>query len=193
MVQRKKRQVQNKKLNELECKSRKSPTEYWKLWKSLQVKKSQNNSKCIKMDDFFDQFQKQIYPPDIEYFDHNHINDINEKLSKCSYDLSINSIESDILNNEISKNEVILALKHLKAGKATGIDGIPIEFYKHASHISVTPLCSLFNYVLSKGEYPSGWSEGIISPIHKKGSTTDTSNYRKVTIMPSIGKILILF
>ena len=93
------------------------------------------------------------------------------------------------MNNEISKNEVILALKHLKAGKATGIDGIPIEFYKHASHILVTPLCSWFNYVLSKGEYPSGWSEGIISPIHKKGSTTDTSNYRKVTVMPSIGKI----
>ena len=85
MVQRKKRQVQNKKLNELECKSRKSPTEYWKLWKSLQVKKSQNNSKYIKIDDFFDQFQKQIYPPDIEYFDHSHINDINEKLSKCSH------------------------------------------------------------------------------------------------------------
>ena len=55
------------------------------------------------MDDFFDQFQKQIYPPDIEYLDHNHINDINEKLSKCSYNLSINSIESDILNNKISK------------------------------------------------------------------------------------------
>ena len=31
MLQRKKRQVQNKKLNELECKSRKSPSEYWKL------------------------------------------------------------------------------------------------------------------------------------------------------------------
>ena len=41
------------------------------------------------MDDFFDQFHKQIYPPDIEYFDHNDIIDINEKLSKCSYDLSI--------------------------------------------------------------------------------------------------------
>ena len=103
----------------LECKSRKSPAEYWKLWKSLQVKKSQNNSKCIKMDDFFDEFQKQIYPPNMKYFDHNHINDINEKLSKCSNYLSINSIESDILNNEISKNEVILALKNLKTGKTS--------------------------------------------------------------------------
>ena len=83
---------------------------------------------------------------------------------------------------------MILALKHLKAGKASGIDGIPIEFYKHALHILVTPLCSLFNYVLSKGEYPSGWYERIKSPILIKGSTTDTSNYRKVTVMPSIGK-----
>ena len=47
----------------------------------------------------------------------------------------------------------------------------------------------LFNTILTNGEYPSRWATGIIHPVHKKGDHGVPDNYRKITVMPCIGKL----
>ena len=95
----------------------------------------------------------------------------------------------DILNSVISDDEVRIQLNRLKSGKASGSDGIAIEFLKCARDYIVPCLTSLFNVILTSGEYPSSWAEGIINPIHKSGSKDDPDHYRKITVMVAVGKV----
>ena len=84
-------------------------------------------------------------------------------------------------DHPITMSEVQTELKSLKLGKAPGIDRINNDFYKYLSDYLLQPLTVLFNYIWEKGVYPNKWSEGIIQPLHKKGSYSKPDNYRKLT------------
>ena len=62
-------------------------------------------------------------------------------------------------------------------------------FYKYGCNELLPALKLLFNTILSNGEYPSRWATGIIHPVHKKGDHGVPDNYRKITVMPCIGKL----
>ena len=56
---------------------------------------------------------------------------------------------------------------------------------------SLTPsLASLFNKILQRGTYPDLWKQANVSPVHKKGSRQDKINYRPISLLPTIGKVL---
>jgi hypothetical protein len=93
-------------------------------------------------------------------------------------------------NKPLSREEIEVHLKKLKNNKAAGYDGILSEFIKYAPENIVDMLYVLFNCIYDKGEWPDEWATGIISPIHKKESINVPDNYRKVTVMPVIGKVL---
>ena len=80
-------------------------------------------------------------------------------------------------------------INKLPNGKKPGVDGITYEFYKHAKDILVVDICTLFNTILSSGKFPKHWADAIISPLHKKGSINDVSNYRGISLLCCLGKI----
>ena len=43
--------------------------------------------------------------------------------------------------------------------------------------------------MFDRGDWPSKWAEGIITPVHKKASINVPDNYRKITVMPVLGKV----
>ncbi len=102
----------------------------------------------------------------------------------------LSDISWDICNVSITKEEVWCHIGKLKSKKVTGIDGIPGEFIKHARDILVGPLHGVFNFLFNKREWPEIWAEGLINPVHKKGSKDVEDNYRKVTVLPALGKVL---
>lgn len=51
--------------------------------------------------------------------------------------------------------------------------------------------CKLFNIILNTGKIPNSWSKGIILPIYKnKGSVSEPSSYRPITLVSCLGKTL---
>ena len=50
-------------------------------------------------------------------------------------------------------------------------------------------LILLFNTIITNGEYPSSWATGIIHTVHENADHKVHDNYRKVTVMPCIGKL----
>ena len=48
----------------------------------------------------------------------------------------------------------------------------------------------MFNYALEKRTFPNRWAIGVIHPVHKKGDKVVPDNYRKITVLPAIGKVL---
>ncbi len=106
---------------------------------------------------------------------------------------ALSDLSWDICNGSITKVEAWHHVNKLKSKKASGIDGIPGEFIKHAWNILVGPLHGVFNFLFNKGEWPEIWAEGQINPVHKKLSKDVEDNYRKVTVLPALGNVLNLF
>ena len=50
-------------------------------------------------------------------------------------------------------------------------------------------LSVIYNFMFEKGDWLLKWAEGLISPVHKKASVNVPDNYRKVTVMPVVGKV----
>ena len=95
---------------------------------------------------------------------------------------------SDLLNADITHEEVEAALKRLKRNKAAGVDGIRAEFILDAASILLTPLVLTFNQILDKGVPPS-WCIGLIHPIFKAGDKNDPGNYRGITVVVILSKL----
>ena len=93
------------------------------------------------------------------------------------------------LDFKISVDEIKKALKTLKSKKAMGIDQVNNEMLKAAMPLIIKALQCIFNAILEKQYYPSGWKKGIIVNIFKSGDKMDTNNYRGLTVNSCIGKL----
>lgn len=68
---------------------------------------------------------------------------------------------------DIGVSEVKEALKHMKAGKACGPDGIPIKVWKSLGESGVVWLKKLFNAILKESKMPNAWRKSVLIPIYK--------------------------
>ena len=96
----------------------------------------------------------------------------------------------DFLDEEIFEEEVSYAIKRLKRNKAPGLDGLPPELFKAFNNNLTSLLTRIFNEVFNSGIFPKSWSIGSIKPIFKKGDEKLPNNYRGITLLPIMGKLL---
>ena len=55
---------------------------------------------------------------------------------------------------------------------------------------TLTPLLNkLFNQILGSGHYPDSWRINTLTPLHKKGSTQITTNYRGIAVGSNLAKL----
>ena len=74
--------------------------------------------------------------------------------------------------------------------KSTGVDNISMLMIKMAIPTIVPSLTSIFNRSLSEQVFPTNWKRSKIIPIHKSGDKNSPNNYRPISILPSVSKIL---
>ena len=85
---------------------------------------------------------------------------------------------------------VINQLSKLKANKATGLDRITARLLKDAA-VQIPPvLTNLFNRSLLSSTFPSAWKSGKVVPLYTSGNKCNPSNYRPITVLPTVSKIL---
>jgi len=91
---------------------------------------------------------------------------------------------------KLSAFEVELAIEKLKSRKSPGTDQIPAELIKAGCRTICYEIHKLVISIWNKEELPEEWKESIIIPIYKKGDKTDCSNYRGISLSPTMYKIL---
>ena len=81
-------------------------------------------------------------------------------------------------------------LQLLKRSKATGPDNLPPGMIKDCSNELSGPLCCLINLAMINSTIPNEWSLAKVIPIFKYRDRTDPNNYRQISILPILSKIL---
>lgn len=86
--------------------------------------------------------------------------------------------------------EITRIISGLKDDSAVGWDNISNKVLKRFKHILVPPLTYIFRLCLSNGVFPEFLKKAVVIPIFKSGNKDLISNYRPISILPSISKVL---
>ena len=80
-------------------------------------------------------------------------------------------------------------VKQINVKISPGFDGLRAIDIKNCS-ILVPVITHLINRCLKTSIYPDLLKIGVIRPIHKKGKCNDYNNYRPITILSCLDKII---
>ena len=100
---------------------------------------------------------------------------------------SNNTIIEDIT---LSEADVFSVLHNLDINKAQGPDGIPARLLKETARQISPSLTVLFNKSLSTGVLPHDWKLANVVPVHKKDNKEHVENYRPISLLSLISKVL---
>ena len=89
----------------------------------------------------------------------------------------------------VSCKGVVKLLKNLKPHKAAGPDDIPLMLLRAAADEIAPAITLLFQASLNQGNTPSTWRKALVVPIFKKGSKSDASNYRPISLTSVLCKL----
>ena len=168
------------------------PQSYWKnlrLLKNKDQKLFTINGKTKKTDitnEFHNHFDNLLNTPRIAHIDND---ESNMKLREL-----LAQIESKFSNNfNVSESEVTKALDKLKFGKSRDPFQINAEHFLCAKNTTfITYLTGLVNKLFISPKLPHQLSTSILIPLVKsyKKSMNDANNYRGISLIPTLTKLL---
>ena len=74
--------------------------------------------------------------------------------------------------------------------KATDFDEIGARFLKLFAPYPPDSITKICNLSITENRFPSTWKTARVIPLFKKESTDDLNNYRPISILPVVSKIL---
>ena len=81
-------------------------------------------------------------------------------------------------------------LRSLQHRKATGIDELPSGLLKDCAKNISKPLCHIINLSISTSTVPNVWKIAIIIPAYKCGDKSKPENFRPISVLPILLKVL---
>ena len=119
------------------------------------------------------------------FLSHSNIDESRATLPNDDQDL-----ESNLVTILATEQDVQDLLKCIDVSKATGPDGISPKLLHEAGASIVPSLTRLINMSLSSGKVPDDWKIANVIPLFKKGDQHDRNNYRPVSLLSCVNKIL---
>ena len=93
-------------------------------------------------------------------------------------------------NIQITPADVSDVLKSLNVSKSCGPDSVNPRILREASDEICEPLSKIFNISLSTHTFPNAWKLANIVPVFKKNDPSSVKNYRPISLLSIIGKIM---
>lgn len=90
----------------------------------------------------------------------------------------------------ITLDEIDPALRRMMNNKVLGEDGIAAEVVKLGGRSLMKKIKYLFSISLHNNSIATKWNNAVTIPIHNKGDKTDFENYRSISLLKHLYKLL---
>ena len=187
MIQTGKKEFYREKLND--C--RHDIAETWKVIKNMNSEVKCNTiqedhatilKKANDFNEYFTNVGKKAFEKSQENFnDRQNINDNNN--------FNFNA-ETSFKPSPVDVNTIILTVRELNNTKAFGSDGIAFKFIQESLPIIAFYIMVIINTSIVTHVFPHQWKHPHILPFHKNGDKDEVSNYRPISLLPILSKIL---
>ena len=92
--------------------------------------------------------------------------------------------------NEVNEQSVIKIIENLPLKSSCGFDDMSSKFIKQITPSIITPLTLVINQIFNTGIFPDKLNIAKVVPIFKKGDNTLMNNYRPISLLPVISKVI---
>ena len=93
-------------------------------------------------------------------------------------------------HSETSEAVVLKQLQGLRTNKAIGLDNTSARLLKCGAQSISHSITKLFNLSIRSRKFPGIWKCSKVSALFKSGDRTNATNYRPISILPTLSKIL---
>ena len=110
--------------------------------------------------------------------------------SANGYECYIKSCNAQFQFREVTENEVFNLLSNISTNKATGPDKIPAKLVKISAPFITKHLSIIFTSRYHREHCGKLWKISKVTPIYKKGPKHDMNNYRPISVISTIAKVM---
>ena len=175
----------------------KNPASVWKLFKELGASKSNigNSILSLKIDDKTIENPSEIASEFNKFFV-SVASKIKEPIMPSNFDRLTKFCDQNLRGSSpfsipnIEYDKVEKYLRNIDITKATGADNIGPRLLKLAAPYISESLTFICNQSIMNSTFPEKWKEGKVTPLHKNGPKDDTNNYRPISVLPVLSKLL---
>ena len=124
-------------------------------------------------------------------------NEIQERFNNDNGTSKVSEIEKYVSDRSrhwkpspVTEIEIKTVIKKLKNTNAVGHDNIALRYIKDSLPVTINYILCIINTSIATQKFPNSWKQSIIIPLHKSGDTEDPKNFRPISLLPVLGKIL---
>ena len=174
------------------------PRSVWKLFQKFGTNKkgSSNDSNFeIKVNDNIISNDQDIANAFNDFFV-NIPSKLKEPIKPSEFELLQSYVKSKVNDNTnfsiplVNCSFVSNYLSSIDVAKSTGLDSIGPRLLKIAPNVLTPGITYMINKSLASGVFPGIWKHAKVNPIFKAGSKYDVNNYRPISILPTLSKII---
>ena len=103
--------------------------------------------------------------------------------------MDVNMLNSMYLY-EVEEKEILIVANNFKSKKSTDYNNIDMCTVKWVIKEIVQPVTNIYNLLFSTGIFPNKMKMAEVIPLSKCGEDDNLSNYRLVSLLPQLPKIL---
>lgn len=170
-----------------ECKN--NPKETWKLVNSLLGKKPSNLDDILKKNFANEKDFKDLANRFANTLSSEVLNIVHECNQQTFFGHS-NSVQHSIYAEHVSVTEVQNILNSLNCNKSAGIDEIRPKDLKINAQTLSPVITKLINMSIDQASIPYLLKMSIVRPIYKSGKKNEILNYRPISILSAVDKVM---
>ena len=174
------------------------PRSVWKLFQQFGTNKkgsSNDSSFEIKVNDNIISNDQNIANAFNDFFV-NIPSKLKEPIKPSEFELFQNYVKSKVNDNTnfsiplVKCSFVSNYLSSRDVAKSTGLDSIGPRLLKIAPNALTPGITYMINKSLASDVFPGIWKHAKVNPIFKAGSKDEVNNYRPISILPTLSKLI---